>query len=609
MSLADSPDGVLRPEDKAFLMLFETPETESNSFDEFFNEDMYKLEASDGDDGWQQHLGHFDDFLANEAIKEHLNKTSLLRTSSKEQDSSPQPWRQGVWCLRPRQQPSELVVEKVRRLETKQPPLYHQTMNIANQYVQKAPAPTPSLDTTFASRTRRYATTPHSVAKDSIDFPNPSFTREATLSPSPMYAHLPVASRDDHGDTSTWQQDFQNFHLRAPYDAPLHSASQHRHTVIKTREKNSARVAENHNLALSAILPEPLTGESCSAAIDPFLLEPNEQQPSLYQYQVGSPRIDGVSYGPLSMHSPSSGSDPSSSSSHHSHEAGSHTSNTSVDMHSQSIISPPTTADFLCHPPLPRLEPEETYPVLAAPRPQRIPHRILQQPAPARLIGLGIQYPRSEHISQQASCDPPSSSIMQGPVIYSPPARTMPVTAPSLTAYPPLPPPASYVFSDQSSFMTPRKQRRSPSRSPSPPISPTTVSPRRTTRRSPTRTVTDYTHSRRKSIHKSGPMRDHAVSQEPPLPSPRARSSSRPPRTPKRPKTPTSAVPKIGFVNFTPADSAKLMSDVAPSGSSKTRARREMEAREKRKKLGEAALKAVRVAGGDVAAFEKAILT
>jgi hypothetical protein len=32
-----------------------------------------------------------------------------------------------------------------------------------------------------------------------------------------------------------------------------------------------------------------------------------------------------------------------------------------------------------------------------------------------------------------------------------------------------------------------------------------------------------------------------------------------------------------------------------------------MEAREKRKKLGQAALKAVQVAGGDVAAFEKAI--
>jgi hypothetical protein len=47
---------------------------------------------------------------------------------------------------------------------------------------------------------------------------------------------------------------------------------------------------------------------------------------------------------------------------------------------------------------------------------------------------------------------------------------------------------------------------------------------------------------------------------------------------------------------------------VAPSGSSKTRARREAEAKEKRKKLSEAALKAVSIAGGDVEAVKKAIL-
>ncbi|KIW19650.1 hypothetical protein PV08_00224 [Exophiala spinifera] len=604
MSLADSADGILRPEDKTFMMLFGTPQNEPNSFDEFFNEEMYKLEMSDGEDGKQQHLGHLDDFVANEAIEEHQNTILAPTIPSIERGSSPQPWRQGVWCLRPRQQPSELVVEKIRRMETKRPSPYHQTMNLPNQFAQKAPVPTTSLDSTLESGTKRYAATPRSATIDTSNF-----TREATLSPSPMYAHLPVGSRDGHGDTSTWQQDFQNFHLRLPYDAPLHSTLSKQYSALKTREKNSARVAENHNMVLPSHLPESVRVESYSTAIDPFLLEPHEQQPNSYQFQGGSPRTNGILHEPLSMHSPSSGSDPPSSSSQNSHEARSHASNTSVDMYSQSIVSPATAADFVSHPPLPRLEPEETYPVLAAPTPQRIPHPILQQPAPAPLIGLGIQYPRSAQTSQLASYDFPTSSTMQEPVIHSPPARTMPVAGPSLSSYPPLPPPASYLFSQQSNFMTPSKQRRSLSRSPSPPISPTTVSPRRTTRRSPTRTVTDYTHSRRKSIHKSGPMRDHAVSQEPPLPSPRARSSSRPPRTPKRPKTPTSAVPTIGFVNFTPADSAKLMSDVAPSGSSKTRARREMEAREKRKKLSEAALKAVRVAGGDVAAFEKAIFT
>ncbi|EFW19271.1 hypothetical protein D8B26_007521 [Coccidioides posadasii str. Silveira] len=60
----------------------------------------------------------------------------------------------------------------------------------------------------------------------------------------------------------------------------------------------------------------------------------------------------------------------------------------------------------------------------------------------------------------------------------------------------------------------------------------------------------------------------------------------------------------VSFVNFTPEDSQKLLTGVAPSGSSKTKARREQEAREKRRKLSEAALLAVRKAGGDVEALE-----
>ncbi|KAF3491780.1 wetA [Arthroderma uncinatum] len=64
------------------------------------------------------------------------------------------------------------------------------------------------------------------------------------------------------------------------------------------------------------------------------------------------------------------------------------------------------------------------------------------------------------------------------------------------------------------------------------------------------------------------------------------------------------AAKNVSFVNFTPEDSHKLLSGVAPSGSSKTKARREQEARDKRRKLSEAALMAVRRAGGDVEALE-----
>ncbi|MCJ1342967.1 hypothetical protein MMC31_001156 [Peltigera leucophlebia] len=56
----------------------------------------------------------------------------------------------------------------------------------------------------------------------------------------------------------------------------------------------------------------------------------------------------------------------------------------------------------------------------------------------------------------------------------------------------------------------------------------------------------------------------------------------------------------MGFVNYTPGDSQKILAGVAPSGSSKTKARREQEALERKRKLGLAAEKAVKEAGGDV---------
>jgi hypothetical protein len=59
-------------------------------------------------------------------------------------------------------------------------------------------------------------------------------------------------------------------------------------------------------------------------------------------------------------------------------------------------------------------------------------------------------------------------------------------------------------------------------------------------------------------------------------------------------------------VNYTPSDSEKLLTGVAPSGSSKTKARREREAVEKRRRFSQAALRAVVKAGGDLAELQDA---
>lgn len=83
----------------------------------------------------------------------------------------------------------------------------------------------------------------------------------------------------------------------------------------------------------------------------------------------------------------------------------------------------------------------------------------------------------------------------------------------------------------------------------------------------------------------------------------RIRSQSRQRRSkssgPRQPRAPRSAS-QGGFVNFTPADSGKLLTGVAPSGSSKTKARREKEAADRRRRFSQAAVRAVVEAGGDL---------
>ena len=57
---------------------------------------------------------------------------------------------------------------------------------------------------------------------------------------------------------------------------------------------------------------------------------------------------------------------------------------------------------------------------------------------------------------------------------------------------------------------------------------------------------------------------------------------------------------QFGFVNLGPNDKSKILTGVAPSGSSKTKTRREQEANEKKRRSSQAALKAVEALGGDV---------
>jgi hypothetical protein len=115
-----------------------------------------------------------------------------------------------------------------------------------------------------------------------------------------------------------------------------------------------------------------------------------------------------------------------------------------------------------------------------------------------------------------------------------------------------------------------------------------------------------YAQVPRQQQHDSSPIRKHrpgyfhSPSPRSP-PSPTFHVKKRKTRTNKQstPRTPTLGG-AVDFVNYTPSDSQEILTGVAPSGSSKTKARREKEAMEKRRKLSLAALRAVRAAGGDV---------
>lgn len=98
----------------------------------------------------------------------------------------------------------------------------------------------------------------------------------------------------------------------------------------------------------------------------------------------------------------------------------------------------------------------------------------------------------------------------------------------------------------------------------------------------------------------------------PPSPCPSPSSTSKSPSKTRRrskssrrkPSTRTLQSPTaLGFVNFTPNDSKKILTGVAPSGSSKTKARREQEAHDNKRRMSLAAEQAVLDAGGDLKQF------
>jgi hypothetical protein len=581
MSLASSPDCQIRAEDKALKLLFPTIEDPlTKSFDDYINQAIYDLSDEDKEDFFSGDVG---DLFDNEAFSSGASSQSPIGPSARHKESTPQPWRKGLWCLNQNESSVERdVIEKPRYPESthNQLKVLSQPLNRSDFQNPRSPPPTPSH-----AGTKRFGSSPKPATFRESPYVRQTFSREVTLSPSPMYARLPNGKMPHH---ETWQQDFQNFHLRVPNDAlPLSPSPSGRPLQHESPTRmNAVNVAQNGNHMQNPNLIMP------NYNMSPSIPSIEHVDPDLY---VPRPNPAFAPSGPTMLSSPT---DQILTSQYHpqaqvqarpmwptetisaANDAG-YVYETQPQMMDGGQTdawwsSQPNTSNTSTTPSYTQPQ-EEYYQRIAAPSPQRPVHQLISSSSHnLESGGLMIQYPSDDVHATKSDQNPPIPALSATSAPFSP-----------TSAYPPLPPLKSHsyhqAFSPNSPFTTPRRRNQhSPDRSAS--ISPINTS-RPNHQASPTRS------SRRKSMG-----------------NPKASGVSKNPRTPRTPKTPNGGF-EMNFVNLTAADSVKLLSDVAPSGSSKTRARREQEARDKRRRLSEAAVRAVKRVGGDVKALEKAIST
>lgn len=206
---------------------------------------------------------------------------------------------------------------------------------------------------------------------------------------------------------------------------------------------------------------------------------------------------------------------------------------------------------------------------------------------PTELAGMGLMIncdPSSMHSLHDGS-NAANNALVES--IYGNLANMSTMSVhPSTQARPPSPPGHYYISTGAGNNISPISL---PPVASSLPLTPRRQRHRRASTSSPTRSPTS-THPSHQSRSRSRHVSGHR----------RAKSS-----THASSSTPRSSGNFGGFVNFTPSDSARLIAGVAPSGSSKTKARREKEAAEKRRRLSQAAVKAVVEAGGDPEALRR----
>lgn len=510
--------------------------------------------------------------------------------SSSRHPQSPQPWRKGLWSLQ--QDAASCAEQRPAFQETIHPSAISDlSLNLEASsrpgealalFSSSSPSTPPATPSRKASASNSAILTPKSIRRRE---PNDrrALLRKQSFSPSLMRStHL---QKGKMTYPEAWARRFENFNNIRGSDEHIPLSPPPSDILVQHETMHNNNNPTQMNVSTSGPSTDRILRESAEM--------PTHYDSNLFHHQSPSVSMPSPSANTLARqrylgHQNSAALTTTSSPSADDffHSPHSSESQPMPSWHSDALGTPalPFTPDIHSHDAqswwspmhsrVPQSQGQPQYQSMVSPIPQR-PIQNINQQNDLLQGGLMIQFDPSFDMSSAAGSSFSSSGM---------PSTTNQDNRP----YPNIPA-AQQGFSNDSPFATPHNAHVShPSRSPT--VSPTSTSPKSgmAARNTANMRVNQRrSHSRKLSSQSSsGPK---------PVKAPSGSSGS--------PKGANKSV-SVSFVNFTPQDSHKILTGVAPSGSSKTKARREQEAREKRRKLSEAALMAVRKAGGDVEALE-----
>ena len=584
MSLTTEPSYSIRPEDKAYENLYQSNEDPlTSSFDQYFNDDLFE-DGGDKDKDCGL-LGGIIDLPVDTSAR-----ISPAIHAPKRSAASPQPWRKGPWCLYQSETTSSRLhvekqrgqVQKLQHAQTLPRKLASQVAAFLHTDISKShsprgfersPSPSDFPPSPSPKKTKHLLVDPETVTMMRSQRPAPIRTVTGS-NPSPVR----------HYQDTQWQEDFKNL------------SNIHQDDAFPLSPPPSGRPFQGFQAANVAAQQQMLQNGAAISGLN-IQTTRNDQPyfdgflgPNPYMYSDDSGHH---SQEDLALLSPTS-EDPSPSFNLDSFTSSAADDYSGYNVNSEFDPNFPHQPYWASPPPSAGLSAPTEYSYqghIAAPVPQRPSQAIVHSPN-FQNGGLMIQGYPDAHMStvDPSHYDDHPGSAMSMHAAFSPTHANFPTVTPQQSdpnlheahnlgiRHP--------AFTQHDPFGNPAQPRFpvSPSRSPSTSPSHSSLRARRQPSLSPMKSLENLKTRRNLTPHHNG--------------------ISKVPRTPKTPRTPTGGFGQIDFVNFTPKDSVKLLSDVAPSGSSKTRARREQEAKEKRRKLSEAALRAVKEAGGDVKALD-----